>query len=83
MRRQLLGVKGVAEVSSFGGNLKQYEISVHPDKLQAYHITLQEVFSALEDNNQNTGGAYIEKDLLYCTFEVKESLAGKKIFKVS
>lgn len=61
VRRQLLGVKGVAEVSSFGGNLKQYEISVHPDKLQAYHITLQEVFSALEDNNQNTGGAYIEK----------------------
>ena len=61
VRRQLLGVKGVAEVSSFGGKLKQYEISVHPDKLQAFHITLHDVFTALEENNQNTGGAYIEK----------------------
>ncbi len=61
VRRQLLGVKGVAEVSSFGGKLKQYEIAVEPDKLNAYGITINDVFVALESNNQNTGGAYIEK----------------------
>ncbi|OYY13113.1 MAG: CusA/CzcA family heavy metal efflux RND transporter, partial [Sphingobacteriia bacterium 35-40-8] len=61
VRRQLLGVKGVAEVSSFGGKLKQYEIAVNPNKLQSYQLTIQDVFAALEKNNQNTGGAYIEK----------------------
>ncbi|MEA5459535.1 CusA/CzcA family heavy metal efflux RND transporter [Arcicella sp. LKC2W] len=61
VRRQLLGVKGVAEVSSFGGKLKQYEIAVNPNKLQSYNLTISDVFTALEKNNQNTGGAYIEK----------------------
>ncbi|MGE6354881.1 CusA/CzcA family heavy metal efflux RND transporter [Flavobacterium sp. NPDC079362] len=61
VRRQLLGVKGVAEVSSFGGKLKQYEISINPDKLNAYGITINDVFAAVQDNNQNTGGSYIEK----------------------
>lgn len=61
VRRQLLGVKGVAEVSSFGGKLKQYEIAVNPDRLNAHGLTINDVFSALENNNQNTGGAYIEK----------------------
>ena len=61
VRRQLLGVKGVAEVSSFGGKLKQYSIEVDPRKLQSSGITISDVFKALESNNQNTGGAYIEK----------------------
>ena len=61
VRRQLLGVKGVAEVSSFGGLLKQYEIAVVPEKLMAYGIAISDVFDALEKNNQNTGGSYIEK----------------------
>ncbi len=61
VRRQLLGVKGVAEVSSFGGKLKQYSIEVDPNKLLSYNITIADVFKALENNNQNTGGAYIEK----------------------
>ncbi len=61
VRRQLLGVSGVAEVSSFGGKLKQYEIAVDPNKLQSYNLTMDEVFAAVEKNNQNTGGAYIEK----------------------
>ncbi len=61
VRRQLLGVKGVAEVSSFGGKLKQYSIEVDPNKLLSYNITITDVFTALENNNQNTGGAYIEK----------------------
>ena len=61
VRRQLLGVKGVAEVSSFGGNLKQYEIAVDPAQLYAQGVTMNDIFLALEKNNQNTGGAYIEK----------------------
>ena len=61
VRRQLLNVKGVAEVSSFGGDLKQFEIAVDPSKLMANNITITDVFTALENNNQNTGGAYIEK----------------------
>lgn len=61
VRRQLISVKGVAEVSSFGGKLKQYEIAINPNKLQAHNITVTDVFTALEKNNQNTGGAYIEK----------------------
>lgn len=61
VRRQLLGVKGVAEVSSFGGFQKQYEVAVNPGKLSAYNITITDLYTALESNNQNTGGAYIEK----------------------
>lgn len=61
VRRQLLGVQGVAEVSSFGGKLKQYEIAINPNKLQAYNLTIADVFDAVAKNNQNTGGAYIEK----------------------
>ncbi|WP_343604399.1 CusA/CzcA family heavy metal efflux RND transporter [Fluviicola sp.] len=61
VRRQLLGVDGVADVSSFGGYLKQYEIALNPDKLNSLGITIADVFTALEKNNQNTGGAYIDK----------------------
>lgn len=61
IRRQLLNVKGVAEVSSFGGKLKQYSVEVNPARLQSFSLTIQDVFEALENNNQNTGGAYIEK----------------------
>jgi len=61
VRRQLLGTPGVAEVASFGGKLKQYEIAVKQEQLKAYGLTIAEIFTALEKNNQNTGGAYIEK----------------------
>ncbi|MBL7807253.1 MAG: CusA/CzcA family heavy metal efflux RND transporter [Saprospiraceae bacterium] len=61
VRRQLLGTPGVADVSTFGGELKQYEVSVFPDKLKSFGVTINDVFDALEANNQNTGGAYIEK----------------------
>lgn len=61
VRRQLLGTPGVAEVSSFGGQLRQYEITVKPQQLKAYGLTIADVFDALEANNENTGGAYIEK----------------------
>lgn len=62
IRKQLLGVNGVAEVSSFGGLVKQYEIAVEPEKLMAYNLSITDVFTALEKNNQNTGGSYIEKE---------------------
>jgi cobalt-zinc-cadmium resistance protein CzcA len=62
VRRQLTGVKGIAEVSSFGGKLKQYQVVVDPNKLNAAGVTIYDVFDALEANNQNTGGGYIEKN---------------------
>jgi len=62
VRRQLLGTKGVADVSSFGGYLKQYEVAIRPERLNAMKVTISEIFNALEKNNQNTGGAYIEKN---------------------
>lgn len=61
VRRQLLGTEGVADVSSFGGRLKQYEIALNPDRLRAMNISIGDIFTALEHNNQNTGGAYIDK----------------------
>ena len=61
VRRQLLGTPGVADVASFGGNLKQYEVAVNPAILKSMGVTITEVFNALQKNNQNTGGAYIEK----------------------
>jgi cobalt-zinc-cadmium resistance protein CzcA len=76
VRRQLLGVKGVAEVSSFGGKLKQFEIAVNPNKLQSHGITIADVFTAVEKNNQNTGGSYIEKGAT-CLFIRSEGLIGK------
>lgn len=62
VRRQLLGTKGVADVSSFGGQLKQYEVALNSDKLHSYELSIADIFKALRDNNQNTGGAYIDKD---------------------
>lgn len=59
--RQLYGTEGIAEVNSFGGQLKQYEIAVNPDRLIAMDVTIPEIFIALEKNNENTGGAYIDK----------------------
>jgi cobalt-zinc-cadmium resistance protein CzcA len=59
--RQLNGTKGVAEINSFGGKLKQYEVAINPYRLKAMGVTIPEIFNALEKNNQNTGGAYIDK----------------------
>lgn len=59
--RQLYGTPGVAEVNSFGGLLKQYEVAVNPARLKAMNVTIAEIFTALEKNNENTGGAYIDK----------------------
>lgn len=61
VRRQLLGTKGVADVSSFGGGLKQYEIAINTDKLNNLNLSIAQVFDAVKNNNENTGGAYIDK----------------------
>lgn len=61
VKRQLSGIPGIVEINSFGGYLKQYEVAVDPDALYSLNITLGEVFEALNRNNQNTGGSYIEK----------------------
>ena len=58
---QLAGTEGVAEVSGWGGYVKQYEIAVDNEKLNAQNITISEIYEALKNNNQNTGGSYIEQ----------------------
>lgn len=59
--RQLNGTPGVAEINSFGGKVKQYEVAVDPNRLRALGIGVNDIFDALAQNNQNTGGAYIDK----------------------
>lgn len=59
--RQLYGTPGVAEVNGFGGILKQYEVAIKPDQLRAQRINIADIFAALQNNNENTGGAYIDK----------------------
>ncbi len=61
VRKQLSGTPGVAEVSGWGGYVKQYEVAINTDRLNANGITVSEVFDALEKNNANTGGSYIEQ----------------------
>ncbi|MPR33891.1 CusA/CzcA family heavy metal efflux RND transporter [Salmonirosea aquatica] len=61
VKRQLTGIPGVVEVSSFGGYVKQYEVSIDPERLRAAGITMTELFDAMQHNNGNTGGSYLEK----------------------
>ncbi|MEZ4930448.1 MAG: CusA/CzcA family heavy metal efflux RND transporter, partial [Chitinophagales bacterium] len=62
VRRQLSGIPGVAEINSIGGYLKQYEIAINPSRLKSMNLNITDVFNALEKSNENTGGAYIEKN---------------------
>jgi len=61
VKRQLSGIPGVVEVNTWGGHLKQYEVAIQTQKLNAFNITAREIFTALEKNNSVTGGGYIEK----------------------
>jgi cobalt-zinc-cadmium resistance protein CzcA len=61
VRREMLGTPGVADINSYGGFVKQYEIAVNPERLRGMNLTLTDIFNALEKNNQNTGSAYIDK----------------------
>lgn len=74
VKRQLAGTPGVIEVSGWGGQKKQYEVAVNSARLKSMNITLPEVFEALQKNNANTGGSYIEKQ--YNTYFIRgEGLA--------
>ncbi|MCC6395509.1 MAG: efflux RND transporter permease subunit [Bacteroidetes bacterium] len=57
----LKNVPGVNEINSFGGYFKQYQVLVKPEKLLAYNITLDEVYHAIEENNQNVGGSILDR----------------------
>lgn len=61
VRRQLSGIKGVVEVNTWGGYLKQYEVAINPERLRAMGIDVSEVYTALKKNNNVAGGGYIEK----------------------
>ena len=62
VRKQLSGTPGVAEVSGWGGYVKQYEVAINTDQLNASGVSVREVFDALQRNNANTGGSYIEEN---------------------
>jgi heavy metal efflux system protein len=61
VRREMLGTPGVADINSYGGFVKEYEIAVNPERLRGMNLTLSNVFETLGKNNENTGSAYIEK----------------------
>ena len=61
VRREMLGTPGVADINSYGGFVKQYEVAVDPERLRGLNLTLTDIFTALEKNNENTGSAYIDK----------------------
>ena len=62
VKRQLAGVEGIVEVNTLGGHLKQYEVSIDPLVLRAMDIQLPEIYDAIHKSNENTGGAFIEKN---------------------
>lgn len=59
--RRLRAVPGVGNVVSYGGYVKQYQVLVNPDVLKGYSLTLKDVIRALETNNLNAGGNFIER----------------------
>ena len=68
--RQLYGTPGIAEVNSFGGELKQYEVAVNPNRLKAMDISITDIFNALEKNNQNTGEHILIRNQVLILLEV-------------
>lgn len=62
IKRQIIGIPGVVEVNSSGGYVKQYEISLNQTNLKAFQISVGDIFQAVEANNANSGGSYIEKE---------------------
>lgn len=62
VRKQLSGTPGIAEVSGWGGFVKQYEVAINSERLNANKLSISEVYDALEKNNANTGGSYMEEN---------------------
>lgn len=61
VRKQLSGTPGIAEISGWGGYVKQYEVDINLERLNAMGVTIAELYTALNENNENTGGGYIER----------------------
>ncbi|OHU85311.1 MULTISPECIES: efflux RND transporter permease subunit [Pseudoalteromonas] len=57
----LMPIDGVTDVLSFGGDVKQYQVNINPTQLLAYSLTQQDVINAIEQNNQNVGGWYMNR----------------------
>lgn len=62
VRREMLGTPGIADINSYGGYVKQYEVALNPERLKGMNVTVAEIFEALQKNNENTGSAYIDKN---------------------
>ncbi len=61
IRPFLLQVPGIADITTFGGPMRQFHVLIAPDKLRKYDLTLSDVMDAIDRNNQNTGGSIIER----------------------
>jgi heavy metal efflux system protein len=61
LEREFLKVPGIADVVSWGGGIKQYQITLDPARLRAYNLTLKQVFDAVAANNANAGGSYVPR----------------------
>ncbi len=62
IRPQLVTVPGITEINTIGGYEKEYQVAPFPGKLLAYKLTIADIITALENNNQNTGAGYIERN---------------------
>lgn len=60
LKRQLIGIDGLAEINTHGGVVKEYEVIINPDKLNSLNLSVSAVTSALLANNSNTGGGFIQ-----------------------
>jgi len=60
IKRQLAGTPGLAEVNTFGGELKQYQVQIDPKKLLKFNLSIRDVIEAVSNNNANAPGGYIE-----------------------
>lgn len=61
VKRQLSGIPGVVEVNTWGGFLKQYEVAINPQQIKSLGLSINDIYTALEKNNNIAGGGYIEK----------------------
>jgi cobalt-zinc-cadmium resistance protein CzcA len=57
----LMPVDGVTDVLAFGGNVKQFQVNINPSRLLAYQLTQEDIATALENNNSNAGGWYMDR----------------------
>jgi heavy metal efflux system protein len=61
LEREFLKIPGIADVVSWGGGIKQYQVTLDPARLRAYNLTLKQVFDAVAANNANAGGSYVPR----------------------